>query len=218
MPYLPLDQAEWYTAGFTASTTYCTGGLAGSGLFVRYALPDSLIGRPEYECLFVVNKANATFAGVRVWVSQVPTDGTSGLAAADEELAVGVDPTATATFTIATSPTRAVFPPALPSPNPPAGSPPWVPPFQRKHMAPVGVTFSVPTTMATGVLVGTLGPYQMRAVWLRRTITVPAVPRNMVSARVCVAYQTPDVPPAPAPAPGTGFNVAANSMYLGSVV
>lgn len=37
--------------------------------------------------------------------------------------------------------------------------------------APVGVTFSAPSTAATGLAVGTLPPGQHRAIWLRRTVT-----------------------------------------------
>ncbi len=46
---------------------------------------------------------------------------------------------------------------------------------------PTGVTFSKPTSKATGLVLGDLGPGQCRAVWVKRTIAASTPAANSVS-------------------------------------
>lgn len=48
----------------------------------------------------------------------------------------------------------------------------------NESTAPVGVTFSEPTTLAAGIALGSIPAGQFRAVWLRRTINVAAAASN----------------------------------------
>ena len=48
----------------------------------------------------------------------------------------------------------------------------------NENTAPTGVTFSQPTTAATGLALGDLGPGQHKAVWVRRTVSAGAAAYN----------------------------------------
>lgn len=95
----------------------------------------------DYRCIFVVNiSASDTAGAVKVWLGQV-AGGASVVIALDPRAASAVDST-TAQAAVTTSGT----------------------------VAPSGVTgWAAPTTADTGLLVGTLGPGQCRALWIKRT-------------------------------------------------
>ena len=48
----------------------------------------------------------------------------------------------------------------------------------NESTAPVGVTFSEPATLATGLALGTIPATQYKAVWIRRTISAAAAASN----------------------------------------
>ena len=48
----------------------------------------------------------------------------------------------------------------------------------NENTAPSGVTFSAPTNLAGGLVIGDLAPGATKAVWIRRTITAGAVASN----------------------------------------
>lgn len=48
----------------------------------------------------------------------------------------------------------------------------------NEDTAPVGITFSSPTTQATGLALGSIPAGQHRAVWIRRTVTAASVASN----------------------------------------
>lgn len=59
----------------------------------------------------------------------------------------------------------------------------------NENTAPTGVTFSTPTTKATGIALGNIGPGQTRRIWERRTVTAGAEPAND-SGSLSVAWDT----------------------------
>lgn len=52
--------------------------------------------------------------------------------------------------------------------------------------APAGVVFSAPATAGAGLAIGTLGPEQGCAVWLRRTVNAAAVATSLDQAQIRV--------------------------------
>jgi len=95
---------------------------------------------PSYRCIFLVNNhATLTWSGVVMWISSN---------AVGAPLAIGVDPTAASALNA--SSTQAVQ-------------------IANDTTAPVGVTFSAPTTQGSGLLVGDIGPKQCKAIWYQRT-------------------------------------------------
>lgn len=96
----------------------------------------------EYRCIFVHNShASIAWPDVRVWIlSQV-----SGGAA----VAIGLDPTGNVASDSGVAQTV-----ARPS---------------TENAAPSGVTFSTPAIKASGLSIGSLGPGEARAIWVRRT-------------------------------------------------
>lgn len=111
----------------------------------------------EYRCFFIHN-THATLAllGAVAWLASE----TSGGAAA----AIGAD-------TTAASAAGATSAQALEVVN--------------EQTAPVGVTFSAPTSKGAGVLLGDIGPGQVKAIWVRRTAAnTPALDTDGVAIRV----------------------------------
>jgi len=97
---------------------------------------------PEYRCVFLYNShPTLTWTGVVMWVDGQGTGATVSL---------GVDTTAAALAASAS-------PQALEVAN--------------ALTAPVGVSFSAPTSKGTGIAVGDIGPGRCKAVWFKR---VPA--------------------------------------------
>ncbi len=94
-----------------------------------------------YKCVFVHNAhATLTWTAPVLWLSAETAGGAS--------LALGVDPTATSALAAAAAQAVQVA---------------------SRTTAPTGVTFSAPTTKASGLALGNIGPGQVKAFWVRLT-------------------------------------------------
>lgn len=114
-----------------------------SNLFDAITGAENAVSESEYRCIFVHNNhATLAYQNVFVFISAEVAGGANAT--------IGVDPTA-ATAVGAAS-VQAVE-------------------VANEDTAPAGVTFSAPTTYATGLAMGTLNAGQCRAVWIRRTAT-----------------------------------------------
>ncbi len=97
----------------------------------------------EYRCIFIVNNhATLTWIAPKLWISDQVLNGAN----AD----IGLDPTAASA--LGATAAQAVE-------------------VANEGTAPTGVTFSAPTTKATGLSLGDIPPVSCRAVWVRRTAT-----------------------------------------------
>jgi hypothetical protein len=95
----------------------------------------------DYRCVFLrnTNSLNA-WTGVVVYIASQVAGGA--------DVAIGLDPTPASA--LGSSSAQAVS-------------------IANETIAPAGVTFTSPTSAATGLLVGTIAPGQCRAVWIRRS-------------------------------------------------
>jgi hypothetical protein len=110
-------------------------------LFPNVSGDDQAAGRIWYKCTFFKNTDLAiTWETVRLYL---PSQMDGGAA-----VAIGVDPTAASDHG---------------SPSAQALE------IANDSTAPAGVTFSAPTTRATGLDLGNIGPNQVKAVWWRQT-------------------------------------------------
>ncbi len=95
----------------------------------------------EYRCIFVHNSnASNTLQAPKIWLSSEVAGGT--------DIAIGVDPTAASAIGSGTAQAVTVA---------------------DESSAPAGVTFSAPTSFATGLALGDIPPGECKAVWFRRT-------------------------------------------------
>jgi hypothetical protein len=95
----------------------------------------------EYRCIFIYNShATLTWQNPMVWLSAEVAGGANA--------AIGIDTTAASAHNATGVQALTVV---------------------DEGTAPVGVTFSSPTTKAGGLALGSLAPLQCRAVWVRRT-------------------------------------------------
>ena len=95
----------------------------------------------EYRCIFVYNShSTLTWGSAVCWISAETASGAS--------IAIGVDTTAASAVGSASAQALEVA---------------------NESTAPVGVTFSSPTTQGTGISIGSLTAGQCRAIWIRRT-------------------------------------------------
>lgn len=95
----------------------------------------------EYRCFFIHNAhATLTFQNVKAYLISEVAGGAT--------IAIGVDTTAASA--IGAAPAQALE-------------------VANEDTAPVGVTFSSPTTLGTAVSIGNLAPGECRALWVRRT-------------------------------------------------
>jgi len=98
-------------------------------------------GAVDYRCVFIYNaNGSLTFSNITVWISAQTAGGA--------DFAIAVDSTAAT---------------ALNSAAPQALS------VANANTPPAGLTFSMPTTEATGLALGQLLAGQVRAIWIRRT-------------------------------------------------
>lgn len=112
-----------------------------NNLFPDVTGAENAASNVDYQCVFIFNNhATLTWQGVVVWISAETAGGSS--------FAVGVDTTAASAAGSATAQALTIA---------------------NKNTAPAGVTFSAPTTQATGVVVGDIPAGQVRAIWIRRT-------------------------------------------------
>lgn len=128
-----------------------------NNLFADVTGDENAASNVDYQCLFLHNNnASITLQNAVAWISAETAGGAN--------CAIGVDPTAPSAVGSATA--QAVT-------------------IASKNTAPSGVTFSAPTTKATGLSLGNIGAGQVKAIWIRRTATNSAAFNNdSVTVRV----------------------------------
>lgn len=119
-------------------------------LFPDVSGDENAANNVDYQCVFFHNNhATLTLQNAVVWLSADVAGGSN--------IAIGVDPTAASA--VGASAAQALQ-------------------IADKNTAPAGVTFSAPTTKAAGLAIGSIGPGQVKAVWVRRTATNSAAQNN----------------------------------------
>lgn len=126
--------------GDQVSTSEWAGGVA-NDLFDDISGAENAASTVDYRCEFVDNTNTAnTLVGPKVYISAEVAGGAS--------VALGADTTAASARGAATQ--QALI-------------------IANENTAPAGVTFSAPTTLATGVALGDIPSGSVKAFWLRRT-------------------------------------------------
>jgi len=121
-----------------------------NNLFPDVTGDENAASNVDYQCIFIYNShGTLTWQNVMVWMSAE----VSGGAAA----AIGIDTTAASANNNASAQGLTIA---------------------NKNTAPVGVSFSSPTTKAGGLSLGSLAAGQVRAVWVRRTSSNSAALNN----------------------------------------
>jgi hypothetical protein len=122
------------------STTAWAGGAA-NDLFDDITGAENAASTVDYRCIFIYNSnaANA-YQNAVAYISAEVAGGAS--------VAIGPDTTAASALGSATAQALTIA---------------------NETTAPAGVTFTAPTTAATGIALGTIGVGQVKAFWLRRT-------------------------------------------------
>jgi hypothetical protein len=155
MAVTAADMKFKYSGGAAnALATACLGGVrssvdipAGSqNLFDDVTPSEATSGDTEYRCFYVYNDNDTdTINAVKVWMNgDTPAPGTVG--------ALGLDP---ATAGDGQTTGVAVV-------------------IANEQTAPAGVAFSAATSEGAALDIGSLGPNQGRAVWMRRTVSAAA--------------------------------------------
>lgn len=121
------------------STTVWYGGVL-HDLFDLVTGDENAALNAEYRCIFVYNSSSLTLYNLVVWISASTPSGA--------DIAIGVDPTPASVLNSST---------------------PQAVDVANEDTAPSGVTFSAPTTKATGVVMGDIPGGHCRALWLKRT-------------------------------------------------
>jgi hypothetical protein len=131
------------------STTAWAGGVA-QDLFDDLSGSANAASQVDYRCIFIYNSnaANA-YQNAVAYISSEVAGGAS--------IAIGPDPTAASALGSATA--QAVT-------------------IANATTAPAGVTFSAPTTAATGIALGTIPVANVKAFWIRRTAANTAALSN----------------------------------------
>jgi hypothetical protein len=131
------------------STTAWAGGVA-QDLFDDLTGAANAASQVDYRCIFIYNSnaANA-YQNAVVYIASEVAGGAS--------IAIGVDTTAASALGSATA--QAVT-------------------IANATTAPAGVTFSAPTTAATGIALGTIPVANVKAFWIRRTAANTAALSN----------------------------------------
>lgn len=116
------------------------------GVFDDVSTTEASAGDTEYRCLYVFNRhATDSLTAVVVWIETQTTS-------PNTDLAIGLDPAGNGNgVTTGVAATIA-----------------------NESTAPAGVAFSAPSTSGTGLSIGTLGPGEGRAIWLRRIVSAAA--------------------------------------------
>jgi Glycosyl hydrolases family 16 len=78
--------------------------------------------------------------------------------------------------------------------------------------APVGPSFRRPTSKASGIGIGNLGPGQFRGIWIRRTVQGGSTPQTADTAGVMVAGDSGESA-VPAPIQGQGYAVVCQDDF-----
>ena len=152
-----LSDIDWRLSGGAANTNLgaALGGQISyaelvsaifNGLFDDVSAAEATAGDVEYRCVYVINRNESdSLTSVVVWIgSQTSSPGTS--------LDIGLDPAGNGngrTTGVAAT-------------------------IANESTAPAGVTFSAPSSSGTGLSIGTLGPGEGRAIWVRRTVSAGA--------------------------------------------
>ena len=112
-----------------------------NNLFPDVTGAENAASNVDYQCQFIYNAhATLTWQSVVAWISAETASGSSW--------AIGVDTTAASAVGSAGAQALTIA---------------------NKNTAPAGVTFSSPTTQATGIAVGDIPNGQVKAIWIRRT-------------------------------------------------
>lgn len=131
------------------STDQIVGGTL-HNLFSVLSGVDNAASAVHYRCVFVANtSATDTWGSVVVWIQDEVTSGAS--------VAIGLD--AAGVVDSDSSSAQAAI-------------------IGTEDNLPSGVTFTTPTTAGTGLAVGSIGPGQCAAVWVRRTAANTAAVAN----------------------------------------
>lgn len=124
------------------STTQWTGG-ALNDLFDDISGDENAASESEYRCIFVHNSNTANvYENVVVWISAETAGGAN----------ISIGPDTTAASAIGSASAQAVQ-------------------VANEDTAPGGITFTSPTTKATGISLGNIGIAQCKAFWIKRTAT-----------------------------------------------
>lgn len=127
--------------GFLAANVISDGSL--HALFAKVSAKDNEDLVTEYRCIFICNDSVSDSAlAVKVWLDYEQPGGT--------EVSIGIDPTGA-------SATGSAIQQAVVAASP--------------TTAPSGVTFSAPTSYASGIALGTLAASHCFAVWVKRKAT-----------------------------------------------
>jgi hypothetical protein len=119
-------------------------------LFPDITGDENAASNADYQCIFVHNNhATLTLQNAVAWLSAEVAGGAATAIGGDTTAASAVGASAAQALQIA-----------------------------DKNTAPAGVGFSAPTTKAAGVAIGSIGPGQVKAVWVRRTATNSAAFNN----------------------------------------
>ena len=155
MSPITTTEIEWRLSGgaANANANASLGGAMSStavpaSVFDDVSGTESAAGDTEYRCIFLLNSH-----GSLTWQGVfLWLDGTT--AQGDLAEAIGLDGAAVGTSTSAST-------------------------AADENTAPApAITFSSPTTKGTGLSIGNIGPGQMKAIWLRRTVTAGAAAAN----------------------------------------
>jgi hypothetical protein len=112
-----------------------------NNLFPDVTGAENAASNVDYQCQFIYNShGTLTWQSVVVWISAETAGGSSWAIGVDTTAASAVGGAGAQALTIA-----------------------------NKNTAPAGVTFSAPTTQATGIAVGDIPAGQVKAIWIRRT-------------------------------------------------
>lgn len=112
-----------------------------NNLFPDVTGDENATSNVDYQCVFVHNNhATLSLLNPVIYISAEVAGGAS--------TAIGVDTTAASAVGSATAQALQIA---------------------NKNTAPAGVTFSAPTTKATGLALGNIPPGQVKAFWIRRT-------------------------------------------------
>jgi hypothetical protein len=122
------------------STTAWAGGVA-NDLFDDITGAENAASTVDYRCIFIYNSNGANaYQNAVAYISAEVAGGAS--------IAIGPDTTAASALGSATAQALTIA---------------------NETTAPAGVTFTAPTTAATGIALGTIGSGQVKAFWIRRT-------------------------------------------------
>lgn len=134
--------------GFMSSTQITDATL--HNLFDVITGDENAAGDTEYRCIFVHNNhGSLTLQNAVVWMSAEVAGGANAAISLDTTGNVAANSASTMAKTVA-----------------------------NEDTAPASQTFTSPTSKATGLSIGNLGPGQVRAIWIRRTATNSAALDN----------------------------------------